>query len=67
MRKVQLIGARFHVIVLSEIWIVDELERIEIPSFSAHHSVHTRTSSNGVTVLVDLDLGKLNANLLVYN
>ena len=68
MCKFQYIGTTFHVIVLSETLIADELEWIEIPGFSAYHNKRSRTSSGGVTVLVDSDLeSNLNNDLLVNN
>ena len=56
MCKIQNLGAVFHVIVLSETWITDELNWIEIPGFSSYHSIRTRAMCGGGTVLVDSDL-----------
>ena len=68
MCKIQNLGAVFHVIVLSETWITDELNWIEIPGFSSYHSIRTRAMCGGVTVLVDSDLeSNLIADLLVNN
>ena len=53
---------------LSETWITDKLNWIEIPGFSSFHSIRTRTMCGGVTVLVDSDLeSNLIGDLLVNN
>ena len=68
MRKIQHIRVTFHVIILSEIWIADALEWIEIPGCSAYQGLRTRTSGGWVTVLVYSDLeNNLNADLLINN
>ena len=41
---VLVLGAVFHVIVLLETWITDELDLIEIPIFSSYHSIRPEQS-----------------------
>ena len=66
--KIQNLGGMILVLEILKTWIADKVVWVEIPGFSAHHSVRFRTTAGGVTVVVDSDLeSNLSSDLLKNN